>query len=91
MPPFSSVCTVALTVLLSLLSAGPLHAKVTAYVEVQTVPALQVTLTWDNQGTNTVEVVRRPLGQLGVDTWTVLEEDATSPFVDTGVELGESY
>lgn len=88
---FTSVSKVVYAVLLSLSCTVVLNAKVTAYVDVQTSPTPQVTISWNDQGGNTVELVRRPLGLLGLETWTVLDEDASSPYVDETVALGESY
>jgi len=69
----------------------PLNAAVTLDVDVQTTPSPQVTMSWNGQGGNDVEIVRRDLGQSGMATWTTLATNPSSPFTDTTVVEGGAY
>lgn len=80
-----------LTVLSLCLLGSILRAAISLDVDVQAMPMPQVTMSWNSQGSNTVEIARRPLGDSGIETWTVISADAVSPYTDTTVVSGYSY
>lgn len=76
---------------LTLLLQPALSASITLDVSVNAGPTPSVTMVWNGQGGRTVHIWRRPLGLSGINTWTEISANASSPYVDSTVVNGEAY
>ncbi|WP_269537727.1 Ig-like domain-containing protein [Cerasicoccus fimbriatus] len=80
-----------LSVLALLLACQLIQGAISLDVAVQTGATPEVSISWNSQGSNTVKVLRRDIDLAGIDTWTELSANASSPFVDDTVVTGNTY
>lgn len=80
--------------LASLLVCNWLGAVLNVDISVETTPTPEVTISWNSQGSNTVSVKKRLLGQTGYLSWVTVATypaDGSPPYVDAAVSAGNTY